>query len=106
MFDFATISDIFNKAKEMRKCLELAIEYIKAKNDKLYQEYHECRVVGMGIDLIIGYLLCIDALKSDRKKIVAHIFVAKALSRCKNVLDYILSDDHSILEFHETIIEG
>jgi 3-(methylthio)propanoyl-CoA dehydrogenase len=102
--DFAAIDDVFGKAKEIRKYLELAVEHIKVKNDKLYQEFHERRLVEMGIDLIIGYLLCIDALKSDHKKIVAHIFMAKALPRCKNVLDYIRSDDHSILEFHESII--
>ena len=104
--NFAAIDDIFSKAKIMRNHLESAILHIKTKNDNLYQEYHERRLVEMGIDLILSYLLCIDALKSDRKKIVAHVFIAKALSRCKNVLDYIKSDDHSVLEFHETVVEG
>ena len=74
------------------------------KEDKPYQEYHERRLVEMGNDTIISFLLCIDALKSDRKKKVAQLFIAKALPRCKATRDYILSGDRSTLEFHEDII--
>lgn len=102
--NFEVISDIFNKVKEMRKYLEAAIAHIKNQDNKLYQEYNERRMVEMAIDLIIAYLLCIDALKSDRKKIIAHVFIVKALPRNKNILDYILSNDHSVLEFHEIVL--
>ena len=103
--DFSAVSEIFNKVQEMRNYLTSAVKHIQTKNDKVYQEYHERRLVEMGIDLIISYLLCIDALKSDRKKIVAHIFIAKSLIHSKNILDLILTDDHTVLEFHDTVIE-
>jgi alkylation response protein AidB-like acyl-CoA dehydrogenase len=103
-YDFSPITDVFSQAKELRSCLEAAITYIQEKEDKPYQEYHERRLVEMGNDTIISFLLCIDALKSDRKKKVAQLFIAKALSRCRAMRDYILSGDRSTLEFHEDVV--
>ena len=104
-YDFSAIADGFNQAKELRSYLETAIVYIQEKEDKLYQEYHERRLVEMGNDTIISFLLCIDALKSDRKKKVAQLFIAKALPRCMAMRDYILSGDRSMLEFHGDVVE-
>lgn len=102
--DFSAVADLHHKALELRKNLELALTHIKNKNDKAYQEYHERRLVEMGTDLIIAYLMCIDALKSDRKKIVAHAFINKALPRGKAVAEYILSNDTTTLEFYSSVI--
>jgi alkylation response protein AidB-like acyl-CoA dehydrogenase len=104
--DFASIAETFSKAKTLRKYLEDTIVHVKNRNDKLYQEYHERRLVELANDTIIAYLLCIDALKSDRKKILAHCFIAKALPKCKAKMEYILSNDTSVLEFHETLINN
>lgn len=102
--DFSPIADIFNKAKELRSTLQSAVNHLKEKGDKLYQTYHERRAVELGIDVVISYLLCIDALKADRKKMIAHLFISKALPRAKMNLEYITSNDHSTLEFHAEII--
>jgi len=102
--DFSAIAESFNKAKELRKYLEKAVNHIKNKNDKVYQGYHERRLVEMGNDVIISYLMCIDALKADRKKIVAHLFIAKALIHCRGIMEYILTDDNSTVDFHEAVI--
>lgn len=101
-YDFSDI-DAFHKAQELRKYLQKAINFIKEKGDKSYQEFHERRLVEIANDVLISYLLCIDALKSDRKKIIAHLFIAKALPRCKGKMEYIFSDDTSIVEFHEMV---
>lgn len=103
--DFTAIADLFNQAKELRKLLESAVHYVKTKNDKLYQEYHERRLVEMGTDVIMAYLMCIDALKADRKKIVAHLFMSKALARVHAAMEYILSGDTGLLEFYNVVIE-
>jgi hypothetical protein len=58
----------------------------------------------MAIDTILSYLLCIDALKSDRKRKVARIFITRAKHQTKTTMDYILSDDISLLEMHKDII--
>lgn len=102
--DFSVITDLLKKARELRSYLQQAVNYVHGKSDKAYQEYHERRIVEMGNDVIIGYLLCIDAIKSERKQKVARIFLAKALPRCKAIMDYILSDDNSVLEFHDVVL--
>lgn len=95
--DFSGISALVEKAKLLRYYLEATIAHIKEKNDKKFQEYHERRLVELGNDVIMSYLLCIDALKSERKKNVAQLFTAKALPRCKAIMDYVLSDDCGVL---------
>lgn len=102
--DFTPIADVFARARELRKHLEIAVAHLKAQQDRLYQEYHERRLVEVACDVIVSYLLCIDALKSDRKKIIAHMYIAKALPRVRSALDYILSNDMSFLEFHEVVM--
>lgn len=102
--DFSKIADIHSKAQELRKYLEQALTYLKEKNDKAYQEYHERRLVEMGNDIIISYLLCMDALKNDRKKVVAHLFITKALPRVQSCLHYILSGDITAIEFSDAVI--
>lgn len=104
--DFTSIGDIYNKTQELRRMLELSLQQIKNKNDKCYQEYHERRLVEMGTDLIIAYLLCIDALKADRKKIVAHIFINKALARSRASSEQILSGDTALIEFYGQVIKS
>jgi len=104
MHDFKHLEASFKKSRKLREYLETAIDHIKDKKDSAYQEYHACRVVEMATDALLSYLLCTDALKSDRKKKVAHVFLSKALHRNKAKLDAILSDDNSLLDFHKNII--
>lgn len=103
-YDFSAILDIFNQALTLRGLLQKVVNFIKEKNDKLYQDLHERRIVELGTDVIISYLLCIDALKNDRKKMVAHIFIAKALTRARASMEMILANDRSTLEFYSEII--
>ncbi len=104
--DFAAVTDSFETAHQIRTHLEVAVSHIKEKNDSTYQEYHSRRLVDMATDTIIGYLLCIDALKSDRKEKIAQLFISKAKHRVKSNLDYILSDDNCLVEFHKDIIDS
>lgn len=101
--DFGVIADVFARAKLLRSYVESAVAHIKQKADKAYQEYHERRLVEMGNDAIISYLLCIDALKSECKQKIAKLFIGKAILRCKATMEYILSDDRSFLEFSDCL---
>ncbi|MCK5539915.1 MAG: acyl-CoA dehydrogenase family protein [Deltaproteobacteria bacterium] len=103
--NFSTITDIFQPAQKMRSHLEMAISYIKEKGDSIYQEFHTTRMVNMATDVINAYLLCRDALHSDRKKSLARLFLKKADLRVKSTLDYILSDDKSFIDLHTEIID-
>lgn len=102
--DFGSVEDLFKLSQKLRAHLEVAVSHIKEKDDKEYQKICTNRVVDMTIDIIICYLLCIDAAKSDRKRKVAHVFISKAKFRVKSNLDSILSDDNCVKEFCDDIL--
>ena len=54
--------------RQMRELTENAIEYVRNKNDSLYQEYHSRRLVEMVTNTIIGYLMLRDAGHSEEER--------------------------------------
>ncbi len=104
--DFSPISDIFDMAQKLRTQLETAVSHVKAQGDATFQEYHARRLVDTAADTIMSYLLCIDALASERKQKIALIFIGRARHRVQSALDYILSDDRSIVDYQQDVIEG
>ena len=48
--------------------------------------------------------LAIDGLKNERKKQVALIYVSKAIPESRSRLEFISSNDYSIVEMHEGIL--
>jgi len=104
--DFSTISELFQPVLKMRIQLEMAISHIKEKGDAGYQEFHVTRLVNMATDVINSYLLCRNALLSERKKSVAKLYISKVSYRVKSTLDYILADDYDFLELHKEVIDA
>lgn len=102
--DFTEVAALYKSAQKLRARLEATVSHIKEKAEAQFQEYHAERLVDMATDTLIAYLLCIDALKSDRKKKVAQLFIAAAQIRVKYAQDFILTDDVSMMEFHADII--
>lgn len=103
--DFTPVSDLFEKAQQFRAHLEKAVSFIKEKRDAQLQEYHAARLVGMATDTVLAYLLCRDALKSERKRKVAKAFISKAIHRVQSTLDYLIAGDTSMMDFNEDIID-
>jgi len=104
-YDLSQLGNIFKTAQKMRANLEMAISFIKDKSDSTFQEYHTSRLVNMTCDVIYAYLLCRDGLQSERKVNIAKIFINKAQFRVKSTLDYILTNDHNIIDLHHQIID-
>lgn len=102
--DFTGVSDLFSQAACMKKYLENTVNYVKDKGDSCYQEYHAGRLVDMATETIMSYLLCMDAMKDDRKKKVAQMFMAKVMLRIKSAMEFILSNDCSVIEHHKDIV--
>lgn len=103
--DFSEVDALYKSAQKLRARLEATVSHIKEKAEAQFQEYHAERLVDMATDTLIAYLLCIDALKSDRKKKVAQLFITAAQVRVKYRQDFILTDDVSMMEFHADIIK-
>ncbi|MCP4754323.1 MAG: acyl-CoA dehydrogenase [Proteobacteria bacterium] len=102
--DFSEVSDLFKTVQKLRNHLEVAVSHIKGKDNPVYQEYHAGRLVDMTINIVISYLLCIDALQLARKKKVAQLFISKAKFQVKSDLDFVLSDDISMVDYYSDII--
>ncbi len=105
-YDLAKLGETFKNAQQMRSNLEMAVSFIKGKNDSTFQEYHAARLVNMTCDIIYAYLLCRDGLLSERKANMAEIFINKARFRVKSTLDYILTNDHSIIDLHNQVLDN
>ncbi len=103
-YNLQQVPELFEGAKKLREMLESGIVHVQEKADPTYTEYHARRLVDMAADTIISYLLCINALACDKKKKIATLFISKATPKTKSSLDYILSDDKSLIEFHRDII--
>lgn len=103
--DFSTIESPYATVREMRAQLETAVAHIREEENAGLQEYHSGRLVEMATDTIIGYLMCIDALTSERKRAVTRIFISKARWRVQSAMDYILSDDNCLPASYEQVID-
>jgi len=105
-YDLTKLNETFETAQQMRSNLEMAISFIKGKSDSTFQEYHASRLVNITCDTIHAYLLCRDGLQSERKANMAKIFINKAHFRVKSTLDYILANDHSLIDLHGQVIDN
>jgi len=82
------------------------VSHIKEASEPDFQEFHSERLVEMATDTIIAYLFCVDSLHSERKAKLAHQFISTAQRRVKAHLDFILSDDVSLLQCYADIIKA
>ncbi len=103
--DFSSVADLFQQAREGRQMLVEAIDHVKARRDKAFQEFHAARLVSMATDTILGYLLCRDAGFADRKRKVAQVFLLESRHRMAANHAYILSDEDAVLRHHQDIID-
>lgn len=102
--DFSPIEKTFKQVKEMRTNLEVAVATVKSADSVPVLDFQAGRLVNMASDIIVSYLVCMDALRSERKKKVAEIFVSKAYSRVKANLEFIERKDFNIIENHKQIL--
>ncbi|MFW5932144.1 MAG: acyl-CoA dehydrogenase family protein [Desulfohalobiaceae bacterium] len=93
------------QARQLRSHLESAVARVKEKKDPAFQEFHAPRLVDMTLDTILGYLLCKDALHSQRKRKVAGIFLSRARARIRESLSYILEEDLQIQEGRHLVLD-
>jgi len=102
--DFSEVGDLITIARELRSAMETAISHMREKKDPVFQEYHAGRIVAIATETIVSYLLCADAIRSDRKKKLARVYIPKALLKMKSNLEYILSYDSILILHHEDLL--
>jgi hypothetical protein len=80
---------------QKRTLVSMTFEYENARNkvlivnDEEYLDFHARRLVEMAGNIIMGYLLLIDATRSEKYKNSAIVFIKKAYSENKLSFDYI-----------------
>lgn len=104
--NFTGLEFLKKPLRQMKEQTEKAIEYVRAKNDSLYQEYHSRRLVEMVTDTVIGYLMLRDAGRSERKKDVAKYFIEMALPEVNIRHDIIVNNIQHFLEKKQEILDG
>ncbi len=103
--DFSSVSELYKKAQELRKHLEDSVTFVKDKNSHEFQEFHAGRLVDLAIDTILSYLLCMDALHSERKKKVANLFIQKAVIRIQANMNFIKADNGTYQASYQDILK-
>ncbi len=97
--NFKQLPELFEQARSFRAKLESTIDTVKDKGDAKFQEFHSRRLVEMTADTVMTYLLVKDALQSERKQQVAQVFIEQANHRLNSSIDYIISQNQSVIDF-------
>ena len=103
-YPLRSLGPLFDEAQKLRSRFQQALGHLQEKNDEIYQKYHSRRLVDMAADTIIGYLMCIDSLGNEDKKLMASLFIARAAPASIGTLDLIRSDDRSLIELYEKVL--
>ena len=103
-YDFSGIKDLFERAKGFREELETCLTHVMENDTEGYREYQSRRLVDIAADTVISYLLCRDALQSERKQKTATLYIAKASPHIKAASAHILSGDTSCIDLHDDFI--
>lgn len=103
--DFSPVSGLFSQVQRFRSHLESAVAYVKEKGDQLYQDFHAGRLVNIASYTTLSYLMCIDALHSERKVKAASVFIIKAERIIASDLAMIVSGDRTVIDSAMAIID-
>jgi hypothetical protein len=89
----SSLPNQLESAKQCRKALEETVAHMKERADTRFQEFHARRVVDMAAESSMAYLLVRDAMHADSKKILADLFLSRAVRRVHSWRDTICSQD-------------
>lgn len=103
-YDFVPVAELHAKAQMFAGLLDKAVKFVLEKNDPVFQDIQSRRLAEMASDTLISYLMCIDALRDERKKKIAELFIAKAQHRVSATAEYILSGEDSTIRLHKAVI--
>lgn len=90
--------------RKARNNFEKALVHAKGVEDAQFVDYHARRIVEMAIDLIQSYLLIRDAKYSERKMKLAETFIKKMATRVEEKMNFIISEESTLLNNYEAII--
>ena len=89
---------ILERAKEARRLLQEAVDYVKGLDDRQYIDLHARRLVDSAIDILNTYLLLATAQRSVHKEVLAEKYAVDMLPRVRMRHEMVLSGDRTYLD--------
>ncbi len=102
--DFSHAPELHKQLHKARLNFEKTLVGTKEVDKPDFITYHARRIVEMATDIILGYLMIRDAAHSERKMIVAEIFIEKMLPRVEMSTTFILKGNASLLDSYKEVI--
>jgi len=96
--DLAALPGQLGMARQCRKALQDVVGHLKERGDLDFQEFHARRVMDMAAESSMAYLLTRDAVYSDSKRIVADLFLARAVKKVQAWKETILDQNQAWFE--------
>ncbi len=102
--DNSHAEDLLKIIRKARNNFEKALIHAKGVEDSTFVDYHARRLVEMAVDLIQSYLLIRDGKHSERKMKIAETFIKKMAPRVEGNMNFIISEESTLLKNREAII--
>lgn len=102
--DYAHCPELLKLVKKARNNFEKALVHAKGVEGSQFIDYHARRMVEMAIDLIQSFYLMRDAKYSKRKTGIAETFIKKMATRVEMNMNFIVSEDSTLLKNYSSII--
>ena len=96
--------ELLKIVQKARNNFEKALIHAKGVEGSQFLDYHARRIVEMAIDLIQSFLLMRDAKYADRKMKIAETFIRKMSTRVEMNMNFIVSEDSTLLKNYSSIL--
>jgi 3-(methylthio)propanoyl-CoA dehydrogenase len=103
--DYSYREDLHQKILKAKGWFEQGIQHVKKAEGSTLQDYHSRRLTEICTDLIQAYLMLRDAAHSERKKIVAEVFIESMMARIEASTQFILYGEASLVKNHIAILD-
>jgi len=93
------------KLEKMTDSYEEIVEYVKGIDDDEFTDFHARRLVEIAGNIIMGYLLILDAVRDNRFKYTAELFIKMGQSANEERIQYIKLSELRDLGTYKQMIE-
>jgi alkylation response protein AidB-like acyl-CoA dehydrogenase len=97
---------LVKELKKKRELLSKAVDYIREKNDHVYQSYYQDKLVEMTTKLYIGYLFVKYGVFSDEKKKTTAIFFEKEMPIIEELYQVVNSGKTRVIEEYADLLKA
>ena len=102
--DFRALPGQLEAARKCREALQAAVTQVKERGDSRFQEFHARRLVDMAAETSMAFLMTRDALHSESKRVLADLFVSRAVQRVSTWKETILNQDQIWFKQAQTLL--